>query len=210
MSDKIHSWEEAKDVEKLGSLIFKDVIKNCSTMYDLYDDNVSEETDKAGIDGYLRNETQKTQVQLKVELYPNCFLETYQEAYSGPLEWSKDGWALDNNLTEGDKIIFWINPLGILVGTGLGFLLEMKLLEAKAETLGLTKKKANNKEYWSEGIPVRYDRMPIWFESVKQLYLWDEVVDKLDNKPLLDKFLSKQKKARDWNELDNPLERNII
>ena len=210
MSDKIQSWEEAKDVEKLGSLIFKDVIKNCSTMYDLYDDNVSEETDKAGIDGYLRNETQKTQVQLKVELYPNCFLETYQEAYSGPLEWSKDGWALDNNLTEGDKIIFWINPLGILVGTGLGFLLEMKLLEAKAETLGLTKKKANNKEYWSEGIPVRYDRMPIWFESVKQLYLWDEVVDKLDNKPLLDKFLSKQKKARDWNELDNPLERNII
>ena len=210
MSDKIHSWEEAKDVEKLGSLIFKDVIKNCSTMYDLYDDNVSEETDKAGIDGYLRNETQKTQVQLKVELYPNCFLETYQEAYSGPLEWSKDGWALDNNLTEGDKIIFWINPLGILVGTGLGFLLEMKLLEAKAETLGLTKKKSNNKEYWSEGIPVRYDRMPIWFESVKQLYLWDEVVDKLDNKPLLDKFLSKQKKARDWNELDNPLERNII
>ena len=80
MSDKIHSWEEAKDVEKLGSLIFKDVIKNCSSKYDLYDDDVSEETDRAGIDGYLRNASEKRQVQLKVELYPNCFLETQHEA----------------------------------------------------------------------------------------------------------------------------------
>lgn len=209
MSEKIHSWDEAKDVEKLGSLIFKDVIKNCSTKYDLYDDDVSDETDMAGIDGYLRNASQKQQVQLKVELYPNCFLETHQEAHSGPEVWSKDGWALDYALSQGNKIIFWINPLGILMGTGLGFLLEMKLLEAKAETLGLTKKRAKNKDYWSEGIPVRYDRMPIWFQSVMQLYLWDEVIDKLDNKSLLDDFLYARKYARDWNEFDNPLDRNI-
>ena len=209
MTDKIHNWNDSKDVEKLGSLIFKDVVKNCSEKFDLYDDDVSEETDKSGIDGYLRNATEQLQVQLKVELYPNCFLETHQEAHSGPEEWSKDGWALDYALSQGKKIIVWINPLGVLIGVAVGFLLEMKELNTKIETLGLNKKRANNKDYWSEGIPVRYDRMPIWFKSVKQQYFWNEVRDKLDNKSLLDDFLYQRKYARDWNPLDNPLNRNI-
>ena len=205
---KIHNWKDSKEVERLGSLIFKDITKNCSKLYNSYNDDVSEETDLSGTDGYLVSDKETVPVQLKVELYPNCFIETYQESHKGKDDWSKKGWALDNNLKDGaKKAIFWINPLGILAGRALGFLLEASMLNGYAESNKLSIVK--NREYWSEGIPVRYDRMPIWFTSVKQQFLWSEIRDKLDDKSLLDEFLKQRKDVKDWNPIDNPLNRKI-
>ena len=63
---KIHNWKDSKEVERLGSLIFKDITKNCSKLYNSYNDDVSEETDLSGIDGYLVSDNETVPVQLKV------------------------------------------------------------------------------------------------------------------------------------------------
>lgn len=206
MVDKVHSWDETKEIEALGVKVFKEVVKAKSKNFDYYDSDVDDDTDLDGIDGYLVGENDKIQpVQLKVETYPNCFIETYQKNHEGSPFWEKVGWALDDNLTKANKYIFWINPMGILFAQSKAFKPEFEAIHNLRNELGLVKKKGNNKDYVSEGVPVSFSRMDVWFRSVVKQFTWEELKDDMKDISALDEFLYLRKRTADWNPIDNPL-----
>ena len=206
MVDKVHSWDDTKKIEALGVKVFKEVVKAKSKNFDYYDSDVDDDTDLDGIDGYLVGENDKIQpVQLKVETYPNCFIETYQKNHEGKPFWEKVGWALDDNLTKANKYIFWINPMGILFAQSKAFKPAFEAIHNLRNELGLVKKKGNNKDYVSEGVPVSFSRMDVWFRSVVKQFTWKELENEIHDTSALDEFLNLRKRTTDWNPIDNPL-----
>jgi len=203
---KVHNWEDTKKIEALGVEIFKEVVKAKSKNFKYYDSNVDENTDLEGIDGFLVRENYKVQpVQLKVETYANCFIETYQKNHEGKAFWEKVGWALDENLTKANKYIFWINPMGILFAQSKAFKPEFEAIHNLRNELGLVKKKGNNPDYASEGVPVSFSRMDVWFRSVVKQFTWKELENDIQDTSALDEFLNLRKRTTDWNPIDNPL-----
>ena len=203
---KVHNWEDTKKIEALGVELFKEVVKAKSKNFKHYDSNVDENTDLEGIDGYLVRENDKVQpVQLKVETWTNCFIETYQKNHEGKPSWEKIGWALDENLIKQNKYIFWINPMGILFAQSKAFKPEFEAVHNLRNELGLVKKKGNNKNYASEGVPVSFSRMDVWFRSVTKQFTWEELKNDLGDTDVLNNFLKLKKIGRDWNPIDNPL-----